>query len=253
MNSLDGLGLKDYPAGVISSGALLQYLYETQKNSLGHLTHIIPYSSGKYMIIDSSTRRNLELLETLREKAKRGSLLWVLDKTKTAMGARLLRTYIEQPYIDKDPIESRLDAIEALNLSLITREELREYLNPIYDLERLVSRVVYKTANPRDLVAFKSSLEMIPHIKYLLKDYKAKELKEIHENMDTLDDICDLIDRSIQVDPPIGIKEGGIIKEGFSEEIDKFRHAKNGRERMAVPAGIKGKGSYWDQEFKDPF
>ncbi len=226
VKSLDGLGLSDYPTGIVSAGAMLQYLYETQKNSLGHLTHILPYSSGKYMVVDSSTRRNLELLETLREKQKRGSLLWVLDKTKTAMGARLLRTYIEQPFIDKEPIESRLDAIEELNGSLITREELREYLNPIYDLERLISRVVYKSANPRDLVAFKSSLEMIPHIKYLMREYQTKELKEIYETMDTLEDIYDLIDRSIQDDPPIGIKEGGIIKEGFSEEIDKFRQAK---------------------------
>ncbi len=223
---LEGLGLGDFPAGTIAAGALLQYLYETQKNSLTHLTHIITYNSGQYMIIDSSTRRNLELLETLREKQKRGSLLWVLDKTKTAMGARLLRTWIEQPYIDKNPIEMRLDAIEEMNQELINRDEIREYLNPVYDLERLMSKISCKTANPRDLIAFKSSVSMIPPIKMLLKTYKALRLQEIYDQMDSLEDLCQLIDQAIYEDPPIALKDGGIIKDGFNEEIDKYRHAK---------------------------
>ncbi len=223
---LDGLGLKDYPVGVIAAGALLQYLYETQKNALVHLTHITPYNSSRYMIIDSSTRRNLELLETLREKQKRGSLLWVLDKTKTAMGARLLRTWIEQPFIDKKQIERRLDAIEEINTELINRDEIREYLNPVYDLERLISKISCKTANPRDLVAFKSSLAMIPSIRYLMKNYHSAELKDIYEKMDSLEDICQLIETSINDDPPIALKDGGIIKDGYHEDIDKYRHAK---------------------------
>ena len=226
VSMLDGLGLKDYPAGIIAAGALLQYLYETQKNSLVHLTHITPYNSSKYMIIDSSTRRNLELLETLREKQKRGSLLWVLDKTKTAMGARLLRTWIEQPYIDKERIERRLDAIEEINKELINRDEIREYLNPVYDLERLISKISCKTANPRDLIAFKSSLAMIPPIKYIMKNYSCQELVSIYKAMDGLEDICKLIEDSINDDPPIGLKDGGIIKDGFNEDIDKYRHAK---------------------------
>lgn len=226
LNSLEGLGLADYDCGVIAAGAILQYLTETQKTSLSNLTTLTPYVTGKYMIIDSSTRRNLELCETLREKQKRGSLLWVLDKTKTAMGARMLRSFIEQPLIDKTEINSRLDAIEELNQNAISREEIREYLNPVYDLERLISKISYKSANPRDLIAFKSSLSMLPHIKYLLGDFKKELLTDIYEQMDELTDLCDLIDTSIMEEPPITIKEGGIIKEGCNEEIDKLRHAK---------------------------
>lgn len=226
LNSLEGLGLADYDCGVIAAGAILQYLTETQKTSLANLTTLTPYVTGKYMIIDSSTRRNLELCETLREKQKRGSLLWVLDKTKTAMGARMLRSFIEQPLIDKTEINSRLDAIEELNQNAISREEIREYLNPVYDLERLISKISYKSANPRDLIAFKSSLSMLPHIKYLLGDFKKELLTDIYEQMDELTDLCDLIDTSIMDEPPITIKEGGIIKEGCNEEIDKLRHAK---------------------------
>ena len=161
VQSLEGLGIADYDSGVIAAGALLKYLYETQKNSLSNILTIHPYSIGKYMIIDSSTRRNLELVETLREKEKRGSLLWVLDKTKTAMGARLLRSYVEQPLIDKKEILKRQDLIESLNQQEMTREELREYLNPVYDLERLITRITYQTANPRDLIAFRNSLPFV--------------------------------------------------------------------------------------------
>lgn len=226
VQALDGLGLKDYPVGTIAAGAVMQYLTETQKNTLSHITGIMPYSSNAYMVLDSSTRRNLELVETLREKQKRGSLLWVLDKTKTAMGARLLRSMIEQPLIDVDAIEARLDAIEELNQEAITREELREYLNPIYDLERLIGKVSYKTANPRDFIAFQSSLEMIPPIKTLLADATCAKLKGIYTELDTLEDICSLISDAIVEEPPIAIKEGGIIKEGYNEEIDKLRRAK---------------------------
>ena len=225
-SSLNGLGLIDLEIGVIAAGALLKYLYETQKNSLAQLTKITPYSTGKYMIIDSFTRRNLELVETLREKQKKGSLLWVLDKTKTAMGARYLRQIIEQPLVNKKQIIKRQNAIEEFNNNIITREELREYLNPVYDLERLISRVAYKTANPRDLISLKSSLSMLPHIKTLLKSTKSELLQECFDNLDTLEDIFELIENSITEEPPIQIKEGGIIKDGFNEEIDKLRRAK---------------------------
>nr|WP_308742707.1 DNA mismatch repair protein MutS [uncultured Anaerocolumna sp.] len=226
ISSLDGLGLGDYSIGVIASGAVLQYLYETQKNSLTHLTKITPYVTSKYMLLDSSTRRNLELTETLREKQKRGSLLWVLDKTKTAMGARLLRNYLEQPLIDKKEINIRLDAIAELNDSVITREEIREYLNPIYDLERLMGRISYKSAGPRDLIAFKSSLSMLPHIKVLLNTAVSDLLKNIYNNLDALEDLYHLIETSIVEEPPITVREGGIIKDGFHEEVDKLRKAK---------------------------
>jgi len=226
VSALAGLGLEDYTIGVIAAGSVMQYLYETQKNSLIHLTRLTPYITSKYMLLDSSTRRNLELVETLREKQKRGSLLWVLDKTKTAMGARLLRSYVEQPLIDKAEINERLDAITELNQSVITREEIREYLNPIYDLERLISRISYKSAGPRDLIAFKSSLSMLPHIKQLLSDAQSKLLKYIYEEMDPLADIHFLIEQAIIEEPPLAVKEGGIIKDGYHEEVDRLRKAK---------------------------
>ncbi len=226
VSSLQGLGVADFACGVLAAGALLRYLMETQKTSLGHLTRLQPYTSGNFMMIDSFSRRNLELLETLREKQKRGSLLWVLDKTKTAMGARMLRGYIEQPLIDRRQIEARLSVVEELNSQLITREELREYLNSIYDLERLIGRISYQTANPRDLIAFKSSLGMLPPILLLLGEMKSPLLKQIYEELDTLDDLYDLIERSIQEDPPTSIREGNIMKDGYHEDVDRFRTAK---------------------------
>mgnify|MGYP005937104759 FL=1 len=227
VNTLIGLGVEEFPTGLLAAGALLQYLYDTQKTDLEHFTHIYPYLTSKYMLLDSSTRRNLELTETLREKQKRGSLLWVLDKTKTAMGARLLRNYIEQPLIEKDEMEKRLDAIQELNQDSISRDEIREYLNPIYDLERLLSKVTYKTANPRDLIAFRNSLEMLPPIKTVLSAFEKDELTEIREQIDGLEDIYQLIDEAIIEEPPISIREGGMIKDGFDETIDRLRSAKH--------------------------
>lgn len=234
VNVVEGLGLADYDCGVIAAGALLQYLLETQKRDLSHITKLSVYASGKYMLLDSSTRRNLELCETLREKQKRGSLLWVLDKTKTAMGARTLRKYIEQPLIDRKEIERRLDAVDELKNNAISREEIREYLSPIYDLERLVCKITYQSANPRDLIAFESSLSMLPHIKYILQEMKAPLLHEIYENLDTLEELCNLIQTAIQDDPPLAMKEGGIIKDGYNEEVDRLRSAKSdGKEWLA--------------------
>ncbi|MGN0334710.1 MAG: DNA mismatch repair protein MutS [Lachnospiraceae bacterium] len=224
--TMEGLGMKDYPCGIVSSGALMKYLLETQKTDLSHISRIHPYTTGRFMIIDSSTRRNLELVETLREKQKRGSLLWVLDKTKTAMGARTLRSYIEQPLIEKEEIEARQSAVRELNQNAISREEIREYLNPVYDLERLIGRISYKTANPRDLIAFKASLSMLPHIKMLLEDFRSPLLTEICEDMDPLEDLYDLVERSIVEEPPLTMKDGGIIKDGYREDVDNFRNAK---------------------------
>ncbi len=224
---LTGLGIEDFPTGVIAAGALLQYLYETQRtSSLAHFTHLYPYLTSKYMLLDSSTRRNLELTETLREKQKRGSLLWVLDKTKTAMGARTLRSYIEQPLIDLKEITKRQDAIETLNSHSVARDEIREYLNPIYDLERLLGKVSYKTANPRDLISFRNSLEMLPHIKTVLGELDGELLSAVNRDIDALEDIYSLIDHAIVEEPPITIREGGMIQEGFDETIDSLRHAK---------------------------
>lgn len=227
VNTLIGLGVEEFPTGLLAAGALLQYLYDTQKTDLEHFTHIYPYLTSKYMLLDSSTRRNLELTETLREKQKRGSLLWVLDKTKTAMGARLLRNYIEQPLIEKDEMEKRLDAIQELNQDSISRDEIREYLNPIYDLERLLSKVTYKTANPRDLIAFRNSLQMLPPIKTVLSAFEKEELTKIREQIDGLEDIYQLIDEAIIDEPPLSIREGGMIKDQFDETIDRLRSAKH--------------------------
>ncbi len=226
VGTLEGLGLKDYDCATIAAGALLTYLLETQKNSLDHMRKITPYITDKYMLIDSSTRRNLELTETMREKEKRGSLLWVLDKTKTAMGARMLRSFIEQPLIEEDAINRRLDAVEEINRQEMDREEIREYLGPVYDLERLISRVSYQSANPRDLIAFKTSIGMIPHIRRLLGQFQSEELKKVCEDMDELQDLYQVLDKAIVEDPPLAMKEGGIIKDGYDQQIDDYRQAK---------------------------
>lgn len=226
ISSLEGLGLGDYDSGVIAAGSLFRYLLDTQKNTMEHMNKIIPYTTDRYMVIDSSSRRNLELVETLREKQKRGSLLWVLDKTKTAMGARMLRNFVEQPLIDADAINERLDAVTELNMQAMLREEIREYLNPVYDLERLVSRISYRSANPRDLLAFKMSLEMIPHIKNLLANFTSPLLVRINEQMDDLEDLYTLLEASITEDPPLAVKEGGIIREGYNEQVDTYRNSK---------------------------
>ena len=226
VGNLSGLGINDMGCGKVAAGSLIKYLYETQKSSLDHILTLTPYNIADYMIIDSSTRRNLELTETIRDKNKKGSLLWVLDKCKTAMGSRMLRSYIEQPLIDKDKINLRLDALDSLIKNEITREELREYLNPIYDLERLMSKISYKSANPRDLIAFKNSLELLPAIKQQLNDFKSGILADLCEELDTLEDIYSLINKSIDEEAPITIKEGGIIKSGYLENIDSLRNAK---------------------------
>ena len=226
ISSPEGLGLADYDSGVIAAGSLFRYLLDTQKNTMEHMNKIIPYTTDRYMVIDSSSRRNLELVETLREKQKRGSLLWVLDKTKTAMGARMLRSFVEQPLIDADAINERLDAVTELNMQAMLREEIREYLNPVYDLERLVSRISYRSANPRDLLALKMSLEMIPHIKNLLANFTSPLLVRINEQMDGLEDLYTLLEASITEDPPLAVKEGGIIREGYNEQVDTYRNSK---------------------------
>lgn len=234
VNNLAGLGLTDYPAGIIAAGALLKYLYETQKSDMSHIITITPYTTGKYMLIDSSSRRNLELVETLREKQRKGSLIWVLDKTKTAMGARCLRNMIEQPLVDRDTIISRQDAIEEFNSKNIDREELREYLNPVYDLERLMAKISCMSANPKDLIAFKNSVEMLPHIKNVLNSFSSDMITQLNGMIDGLTDIYELIEAAIVDDPPVMMRDGGIIKEGYSSEADELRKAKSdGRQWLA--------------------
>ncbi len=226
VQSLDGLGLKEFTVGISASGALLQYLQETQKINLSHLSSINPYFSHQYMMLDISTRRNLELVETLREKQRKGSLLWLLDQTKTAMGSRLLRKWIEQPLLHPIEIIKRLDSVEELKENPILRSDLQELLTGIYDLERLMSKVIYGTVNGRDLIALKNSLSLLPQIHSLLQTCKSPYLVEIYQKMDLLEDIHQWINEGISEEPPISVREGDLIKTGYHSEVDQLRKAK---------------------------
>ena len=225
VSGLMALGIDDMRAGTAAAGALLRYLYDTQKNSLSHITGISAYAVGKYMLLDSSTRRNLELTQTLRDKKKQGSLLWVLDKTGTAMGARLLNQMLEQPLVDAGEIRLRLDAVESLCRAGVDRDEIREYLRPVYDLERLMTRVSYGTANPRDLIALRESLKMFAPVRIVLKDLDAALLHTLYDEMEDFSDLTSLLDAAIDEEPPVTVREGGIIKKGFDADIDKLREA----------------------------
>lgn len=226
VHSLESLGLTDYPNGTLAAGAAMQYLYDTQKHSCLNIVNLSVYRSGEFMIIDSSTRRNLELTETMRNKDRKGTLLWVLDKTGTAMGARLLRSYIEQPLVNIKAIAERQDAVEALLSDYINREELREYIRPVYDLERLMGRVSSGLANPRDLIALKTSIEMLNPIRNVLNTFDSQLLKKLYNEIDPLEDILKLIDSAIIDDPPVIVREGNIIKSGYNAEVDRLRAAK---------------------------
>lgn len=248
--SLMSLGLEDFPSGTLAAGALLRYLYDTQKNALSNLTRIRAYASGKYMLLDSSTRRNLELTQTLRDKKKRGSLLWVLDKTCTAMGARLLHRFLEQPLTERSQIEDRLDCVQALSEQNVDRDEIREYLRAVYDLERLMTRISYGTANPRDMIALRDSLRMFVPIKNVLRDFetgrdllqdpanlvppnpaeegpKPGALARYCEEIEDFSELTGLLERSIVDEPPVSIREGNIIKAGFDPDIDHLRDARD--------------------------
>ena len=227
VSDISGLGFDTKLGSVASSGALIRYLSQSQKSSIAQIRSIKAYSVTDYMVLDCATRRNLELTETMLEKTKKGSLLYVLDKTKTAMGARMIRSFLEQPLTDKKKINERLDAVQAFTEDLILREELREYLNPVYDLERLMGKINYHSANPRDLIAFANSIRMLPPIKELLLTSKVSAIRNLCTDLDTLEDLCKLIDESVSEDAPVNIKEGGIIKSGFSEKVDSLRNAKS--------------------------
>lgn len=224
--STAALGLDGYPEALIASGALTSYLLDTQMNDLSHMNEIHPYSIGRYLIIDHSTYRNLELTETMREKEKRGSLFWVLDRTKTAMGQRKLKNLIEHPLLDVSEIEERLDAIEEMNSNMVDREEIREYLSGVYDLLRLLMRFSYKSANPRDLLAFRDSIKPLGPIKTLLNGFHSQLLHEISDQIDPMDDLYDLLVAAIDEDAPASVHDAGILKEGFDEEADRLRRAK---------------------------
>ncbi len=231
---LAGLGLADRKHARLSAAAALRYIYDTQKGTVDHIANIRYYQSSQFMIIDTATQRNLELCETMREKKKKGSLLWVLDKTKTAMGARLLRRYLEQPLIDEAEILRRQDFVEELCHRYIDREELAEYLNSIYDLERILGKISYQSANPRDLVAFKESLRLLPAIRQQLSGFQCALAASLYADLDELQDLYQLIDQAIVEDPPVSARDGGIIKAGYHAEADRYRESRlSGKQWLA--------------------
>lgn len=231
INTLSGLGLDEHKKSACAAGALMKYLGETQKNSLEHMTSIRFSQCGNRMLLDPNTRRNLELTESIRGKGRRGTLLYLLDKTCTAMGGRLLRSWVEQPLLDKNEINHRLDAVAELVGNRVIGISLSEALDGIYDLERLLSKVSYRNLNARDCLALCASFKKIPAIKSLLSDASSYELKSIRDELDTMEDLTNLLESSIHPDAPMLITEGGIIRDGYSQELDEYREAqKNGKQ-----------------------
>ncbi|NNG67975.1 DNA mismatch repair protein MutS [Caldanaerobacter subterraneus] len=222
---VEELELEDKKFVIHSLGALLSYLKELQKTSLKHINKLTLYQDNSYMGLDSNAIRNLEILESNRNKSKKGSLLGVLDRTVTPMGGRLLKKWLEEPLINKDEIEKRLDAVEELFNNYRERIELKELLNKVYDLERLASKIVYQSVTPKDFISIKLSLQNLPKIKDILSKFSSRLLKEIYEKLDVLQDVYELIDKSIKDDPSNQLKEGNIIKDGYNEMVDKLRKA----------------------------
>jgi DNA mismatch repair protein MutS len=233
VTSLEGLGI-DSEELIRCTGAILLYLDEIQKVALSNINNIKPYSISSYMILDMNTRRNLELIETMRGKTRKGALISVMDKTSTSMGGRRLKAWIEKPLLNPMEINERLDGVQELYNEFLLREEMKEYLKSIYDLERLGSRIALGNANARDLIAFKNSTENLPHIKNLISNCTSKIIQDIYEQLDTLQDIHELIDKSINEEAPITLKEGNLIKKGNYPELDKLKEgALNGKQWIA--------------------
>ena len=219
---IDGYGQDRFI--ICAIGSILEYIIKTQKTDISYINNLNVYGEGQYLEMDLNTRRNLELCETMRSKEKRGTLYWVLDKTKTSMGARMLRSFVEHPLLDVKEILARQGAIAELAKNLVLREEIAKLLSNVLDLERLMTKVVYGSANGKDARAIASTIKVIPEIKNLLYTVNVKELNEIREYMDGLEDIYSIIDDMIVDLPPFSIREGGIIKDGYSREIDYLRN-----------------------------
>ena len=229
--SLTPLGLEERKTAVCAAGALTRYLRDTQKNPLEHMRTIRFTENGKTMLLDPGTRRNLELTESLRGKGKKGTLLGLLDKTVTAMGGRLLRSWLEQPLLNREMIEARHDAVGELADQPILAASIREEMEGVYDMERLLSKVAYRSLNARDCLALCQSLSKIPGIRSLLSEIKCTELRSIFSSLDPLDDLRDLLERSIHPDAPAVITEGGIIRDGYNALLDDYRSAQiNGKQ-----------------------
>ena len=224
-NKKEVTNLKEKPLAVKSINALLEYLNETQMTSLEHINTITIYSLSKYMSLDINARRNLEITEKMRDKSKKGTLLWVLDKTSTSMGGRLLRRWLNDPLLEVKEIQERLDAVKELKDNMMLRGEITDTLKKVYDIERLAGKMTYGNANARDMITLKNSLERLPEVKNVLAMCQSHKLKELYENLDELKDVFALIEKSIVEDPPMTIKDGGIIKLGYDEEIDTLKKA----------------------------
>ena len=224
-NKKEVTNLKEKPLAVKSINALLEYLNETQMTSLEHINTITIYSLSKYMSLDINARRNLEITEKMRDKSKKGTLLWVLDKTSTSMGGRLLRRWLNDPLLEVKEIQERLDAVKELKDNMMLRGEITDTLKKVYDIERLAGKMTYGNANARDMITLKNSLERLPEVKSVLAMCQSHKLKELYENLDELKDVFALIEKSIVEDPPMTIKDGGIIKLGYDEEIDTLKKA----------------------------
>ena len=224
-------------AMVCAVGAMLDYVRDTQKKDIGYINKLNVYSDGQYLEMDVNTRRNLELVESMRAKEKKGTLLWVLDKTRSSLGARLLRKWVEHPLITASAIVKRQNAVEELYGNFMLREQISELLDNVLDLERLITKIVYGSANAKDLRAVASTVKILPELKALLSDCKSDEMLRIYKELDTLEDICDLIDRAIAEEPPFSVREGGMIKDGFDARVDEFRsivlHGDEWREQIA--------------------
>lgn len=223
--SLAGFGCEKMQIGVQAAGAVIRFLQDTQKNSLAHINKLMPYTTENYMLLDSATRRNLEITRTIRDGSRKGALISVLDHTVTAMGGRLLKTWLEQPLIDPREIQRRLDAVEELVKNIFLRSDLRKHLQKVYDLERLAGRIAFGTVNGRELIALKTSLKELPAIKDLLVEVYSPGLEYIAGQLDILEDIAGLIERAIADEPPFSVKDGGIIKTGYHPEVDRLRSA----------------------------
>ena len=240
--------ITDYMLSVSATNALRAYLLDTQKNNLDHINKLIIYKTTKYMALDINARRNLEITEKLRDKSKKGTLLWVLDKSSTAMGGRLIRRWLNNPLLDVKQINKRLDAVQELKDNVILRGDLIDLLKKVYDIERLAGKISYGSANGRDLISLKNSAQQLPEIKKVLSNAKSELLSELHSELDVLKDVYSLINKTIVEEPPIAIKEGGLIKKGYDKEIDQLKEAttngKNWIVKLEVEerekTGIKG-------------
>lgn len=229
------IGLNDKEQTVISAGILINYLLETQKRSLSHINSVSYVNDSDFMALDSNTRRNLELTETIKDRKKRGSLLWLLDKTQTSMGSRMLRSYIEQPLYDEKLINQRLNGVEELVKNVVIRDALNRLLNSVYDIERLCGKVSYNNINPKDMIALKNSLSVLPQIKEKLSGFKSTILKNICKDIYDYSSIFNLLDSAIVETPPYVLKDGGFIKQGFNSELDEIIDiSKNGKSWIAA-------------------